>query len=62
MLEFLLIAVVGGLLLGAFVWIVIFRAMGNLIDWIILTFGNAEAVERLKRERGWEEGGGSRPH
>ncbi len=53
MLEFLAIAVVGSLLLAAFVWLVIYRAMGNLIDWLILTFGNAEAVERLKRERGW---------
>lgn len=48
-----MLAVVGGVLLAAFVWIVIFRAMGNLIDWVILTFGNPEAVERLKRERGW---------
>lgn len=53
MIEFLVLAVVGGVLLAAFVWIVIFRAMGNLIDWVILTFGNPEAVERLKRERGW---------
>jgi hypothetical protein len=53
MFEFLAIALVGSVLLAAFVWLVIYRAMGNLIDWVILTFGNAEAVERLKRERGW---------
>lgn len=53
MLELLIIGVIGGVLLAAIVWIVIYRAMGNVFDWLILTFGNPEAVDRLKRERGW---------
>ena len=56
MLELLVIAVVGGVLLAGLVWVVIYKAVGNVFDWLILTFGNPEAVERLKRERGWTSG------
>jgi hypothetical protein len=37
--------------LALFTMNVIYRAMGNLIDWLILTFGNEEAVRELKRRR-----------
>jgi hypothetical protein len=33
---------------------VVWHATGNLIDWVILTFGNQEAVKDLKRRRGWD--------
>lgn len=57
MIEFVVIAVVGGVLLAGLVmtliWAIVAPAVGNLIDWVTLTFGNPEAVERVKRERGW---------
>ena len=53
MIETLLLVLFGSVVLAAAVWLVIYKAMGNLIDWVILTFGNPEAVARLKRERGW---------
>lgn len=52
MLEFLVAAVIAEVLFAILVMVVIYRAMGNLVDWVILTFGNAEAVGRLKRDRG----------
>jgi hypothetical protein len=55
MWEFLAIAVIGSVFLAAFAWIVIYRAMGNLIDWLILTFGNEESVRRVKSEKGWTD-------
>ena len=61
MIEFVVIAVLGGLLLAVvamwLIWAIVGRAAGNLFDWLILTFGNPQAVERLKRERGWTDGG-----
>lgn len=57
MLEFLVVAVVGSVLLAALIWTLIYRAMGSAIDWLILTFGNPESVERLKHERGWSDAG-----
>ena len=42
-----LVAVAGAI--GLTIWKVISLAVGNLFDWLILTFGNEEAVERLKR-------------
>lgn len=36
-------------LLAAFIMIVIYRAMGTLIDWLILTFGNEEAARQVRR-------------
>ena len=61
MIEFLVIAVLGGLLLAGISWVVIWRAVGSVFDWVILTFGNEGAVERLKRERGWDTEGPSGP-
>jgi hypothetical protein len=52
MWEFLILAVAGSLVLALFVWVVIYRAMGNLIDWLIFTFGNDSAVKRVQEERG----------
>lgn len=43
-----LVAVAGAIAIT--IWKVISLAVGNLFDWLILTFGNEEAVERLKRE------------
>lgn len=53
MLETVIILMVLVAIAGAFaltIWKVISLAVGNLFDWLILTFGNEEAVERLKRE------------
>lgn len=50
-----MIAVVGGILLAALVmtviWAIVKPAVGNLFDWIILTFGNDEAVARLRAQK-----------
>lgn len=54
MVELLVIGVLGGVLLAAFLWVVIYRAVGNLFDWVILTFGNPDAVKEVKRRRGWD--------
>ncbi len=35
-------------------WTLISRAVNNAFDWFILTFGNDDAVRKLKRERGWD--------
>lgn len=34
-----------------FTMTVIYRTMGNLIDWLILTFGNEEGARQVKRRR-----------
>jgi len=47
------VAALAGVVFAIVVMIVIYRAMSNLIDWLILTFGNADAVARLKRDRVW---------
>lgn len=53
MLEVAIILIVLTAIAGAVaitIWKVISSAVDNLFDWLILTFGNKEAVERLKRE------------
>ncbi len=54
MFKFVVIVAIGSILLAGIVWIVVYRAVGSAFDWLILTFGNPTAVERLKRERGWD--------
>jgi hypothetical protein len=56
MLEFIVAGIVLGVLFAGFIWVVIGRAVDHAFDWIILTFGNAEAVERLNQQRGWDRG------
>ncbi|HVL63552.1 MAG TPA: hypothetical protein VM573_00095 [Actinomycetota bacterium] len=48
----IVVAAVAGIILGIFLMFLIYRAVSNLIDWVILTFGNDEAVHRLKLRRG----------
>jgi hypothetical protein len=48
-----IVTALAGVVFAIVVMIVIYRAMSNLIDWLILTFGNADAVARLKRDRVW---------
>lgn len=57
MIELVVIGVIGGIALVLPLWILIYKAMGNLVDWLILTFGNADAVEQLKRRRLRDHGG-----
>ncbi len=49
-MEFLLIAVIGGIFLAVVLFrlteVVIFRAFDNLIDWLVYTFGSDDAVRR----------------
>jgi hypothetical protein len=54
-MELLVIAVIGGVLLAAvllrLIQVVTFRAVDNLIDWLVYTFGSDEAVRRRTNER-----------
>ncbi len=54
-MEILIAGVVGGILLALVLLRVIFLVVGsavdNLLDWLVLTFGNDEAVARLKGSR-----------
>ena len=41
-----------GIVAALVIFVVLYRAMSNLIDWIIYTFGNGRAVRELEqRER-----------
>ena len=33
------------------VLVIVYRAMGTLIDWLILTFGNDDSAHAVKRRR-----------
>ena len=50
-MELLIAAVVGGVLLALEILWIIWRAVGAAYDWIIYTFGNEQAVKRLRAER-----------
>lgn len=53
-MEFLIAAVVGGVLLSVAVmtvlWKVISRAFDNGLDWLIHTFGNEQAAKRIEEK------------
>ena len=48
---YVLAAVVIGAVVVAVVMRVLYAAFGNLLDWLILTFGNESAAERIRKER-----------
>lgn len=48
-------AILGVVLALVILWIV-WRAVGNALDWIIYTFGNENAARRIERK--WAEGSG----
>lgn len=54
-MELIIAAIVGGILLAGLLWKVIVLVVGpavdNLIAWVILNFGNDDAVRRLKQRR-----------
>ncbi|MDQ3765796.1 MAG: hypothetical protein M3346_00395 [Actinomycetota bacterium] len=50
-MELLIAAAVLGIILGVAVWIVIWRATGTAFDWLIETFGNRDAAERVRKRR-----------
>lgn len=51
-----MIEIVGVLLaaaaFAALILVVIWRAVSNVFDWVVETFGNEEAVRRHRRSRG----------
>lgn len=51
-MELILVAVFGGVVLALalwkVIWIVVSSAVDNLYRWAIYSFGNEEAVRRLK--------------
>lgn len=52
--ELIVVVVAGiafGLVLARLIYVVVGRAINNLVDWAISNFGNPEAVERLERRR-----------
>ena len=58
-MELLVIAVLGGVLLAVvllrLIQVVTFRAVDNLIDWLVYTFGSDEAVKRRANARSTRE-------
>ena len=58
-MELLVIAVLGGVFLAVvllrLIQVVTFRAVDNLIDWLVYTFGSDEAVKRRANERSTRE-------
>lgn len=51
-MEILIAGAIGGLLLALLIMIVVWRAVGTAFDWLIETFGNDDAVRRLRERRG----------
>ena len=53
-MEFVIGAAVAGVLLAAALWValwqVVSRAVDNLLDWLIHTFGNPEAAKRIEEK------------
>lgn len=51
-MEFIIAGAIAGVLLAIalfrVIWIVVSRAVDNLFRWTVYTFGNDEAVRRLK--------------
>lgn len=58
-MELLVIAVLGGIFLAVVLFrliqVVTYRAVDNLIDWLVYTFGSDEAVRRRARDRAKRE-------
>ena len=52
----LVIAAIGGVALGLFLWWVVFRAVTRAFEWLIYTFGNEQAAQRI--EERWLQRGG----
>lgn len=53
-MEIILAGAIAGVLLAIalfkVIWVVVGRAVENLLDWAIYNFGNDEAVRRLKEK------------
>lgn len=49
-MELLIVAVIAGAVVAVVVAWIIWRAVGNALDWLIHTFGNEEAAERIRRK------------
>lgn len=53
-MEFLVGAVVAGIVLAAGLWLLLWRivsrAVDNGLDWLIHTFGNEEAAKRVEEK------------
>jgi mannose/fructose/N-acetylgalactosamine-specific phosphotransferase system component IID len=54
-MPLLIAAAAAGILLAVVLMVVLYRAISNVIDWMVLTFGNDSAVARLKAERDDED-------
>ncbi len=52
----LVLTLVAGVVGAGTVFIVLYRAVSNLVDWIIVTFGNA-SVEEVERPRPSDQAG-----
>ncbi|HWC14120.1 MAG TPA: hypothetical protein VG929_05950 [Actinomycetota bacterium] len=54
-MEILLAGTIAGVLLAIVlfkvIWVVVGRAVDNLLNWAIYNFGNDEAVRRLEKDR-----------
>ncbi|MDP9067400.1 MAG: hypothetical protein M3N53_03490 [Actinomycetota bacterium] len=45
-----IVILVGSVVLAGAIWIVIWKAMGNILDWIIHAFGNERAAAEIEEK------------
>jgi hypothetical protein len=50
-MELIIAATIAGIVFGIFVLWIIWRAVGNAMDWLIETFGNEEAAKHVRERR-----------
>lgn len=50
LLIFGVIVLVGGAALAGAIWLVIWKATGNMFDWLIHTFGNERAAAEIEEK------------
>lgn len=57
MTTVLVAGLIAGIVLSIVVIIVLYRAISNVLNWAILTFGNDESARRVKEKRGGNDEG-----
>jgi hypothetical protein len=52
-MEILIVGAIAGVFLALVILWIVWRAVGNAIDWLIYTFGNENAARRIEQK--WAE-------
>ena len=54
-MEFIVAGAIAGVLLAIalakVIWVVVSQAVDNLLDWVVLQFGNEKAVREIEEKR-----------